>query len=215
MWKIKNLYFCAVRDDLGRFLISIYSRYIAFLLRLRGINIGEKFYIEGRVAIKLRGKAENIRIGNNVSIFGDIDLRNRENGVIIIEDNVSFDRDVRLVSARDGKIHIGKNSAIGPYTIINGGGNVIIGKNALFAKNISINANDHEHYANANIRDQGYVYADVVIQDDVWLGANVCVNRGVVIATGSIVGANAVITKNTEPYSINVGVPARKIGRRS
>ena len=59
--------------------------------------------------------------------------------------------------------------------------------------------------------DQGFIYADVVIEDDVWLGANVCINKGVVLKKGSIIGANAVVTKNTEPYSINVGVPSRKI----
>jgi len=54
----------------------------------------------------------------------------------------------------------------------------------------------------------------VIIEDDVWLGANVCVNKGVIIRKGSIVGANAVVTRDTETYSINAGVPAKKIGMR-
>ena len=55
----------------------------------------------------------------------------------------------------------------------------------------------------------------MIIEDDVWLGANVCVNKGVTIRQGSVVGANAVVTKDTEPYSINVGVPAKKIAERA
>lgn len=192
----------------------VHSSLIKFIFKLYGIQIGRKFYIEGTPKIKIRGKGHNIQIGHHVSIFGNIDLRNRENGKIIIGDHVSIDNDVRLVSARDGTIQIGEHSAIGPYTIINGGGNVIIGKKALFAKNISINANDHNHARNAYIRDQGFTHADVIIEDDVWLGANVCVNKGVTIRKGSIVGANAVVTHDTEEYSINAGVPARKIGQR-
>lgn len=193
---------------------KFHSILVKFIMKLYGIKIGANFYIEGVPSLKIRGKSENIQIGNNVSIFGKIDLRNRENGKIIIDDDVSFDSDIRLVSARDGIIHIGAGSAIGPNTIMNGGGSILIGRKCLFAKSISINANDHQFIKDCCIRDQGFTYADVIIEDDVWLGANVCVNKGVVIKKGSIVGANAVVTKDTEEYTINVGVPAKIISKR-
>ena len=192
-----------------------HSFFIKLILKRYGINIGKKFYIEGTPKVKIHGKGKDIWIGKYVSIYGNIDLRNRENGKIIIGDNVTIDSDVRFVSSNDGTIKIGENSFVGPYTIINGGGNVIIGNKTVFAKNISINANDHNHDRAAYIRDQGYTKADVIIEDDVWLGANVCVNKGVTIRQGSVVGANAVVTKDTEPYSINVGVPAKKIAERA
>lgn len=192
----------------------VHSIVIKRILKIYGVKVGRGFYIEGTPCVKINGKANNISIGDYVNIFGNIDLRNRENGKIIIGNHVGLDRDVRLVAAREGTIQIGAYSAIGPYTIINGGGNVIIGKKALFARNISINANDHKHARGAYIRDQGFTHADVNIEDDVWLGANVCVNKRVVIRQGSIVGANAVVTRDTEAYSVNTGVPARKIGER-
>jgi len=37
---------------------------------------------------------------------------------------------------------------------------------------------------------------------------------GVTIADGCVIGAGAVVTKDTEPYSVNAGVPARKISQR-
>ncbi len=192
----------------------LYSYLIKLILRIYGIYVGKSFYIEGTPKLKIKGKASNISLGNNISIFGNIDLRNRENGKIIIEDNVKLDSNVRIVSARQGTIKIGQDSAIGPNTIINGGGNVIIGKKVIFAKNISINANDHNYEKSKNISDQGFNYKDVVIEEDVWLGANVCINKGVIVRKGSIVGANAVVTKDTEPYSINVGIPSKKISER-
>lgn len=196
-------------------LLTFYSFLIKIIFKCYGIKVGNNFYIEGIPKLKILGKRDNILIGNNVNIMGNIDLRNRENGKIIIKDNVTIDENVRFVASNEGIIEIGDNSFIGPNTIINGGGNVVIGKKTVFAKNISINANDHNHAKSAYIRDQGYSIADVTIEDDVWLGANVCINKGVIVRQGSVVGANAVVTKNTEPYSINVGVPAKKITERA
>lgn len=54
----------------------------------------------------------------------------------------------------------------------------------------------------------------VVIGHDVWIGQNVLILEGVKIANGSIIGAGAIVTKDTEPYSVNVGIPAKKIRYR-
>lgn len=55
---------------------------------------------------------------------------------------------------------------------------------------------------------------EAVIGNDVWLGANVVVLMGVTIGDGSIVAANAVVTKDIPPYSIAGGLPARVIRPR-
>lgn len=54
----------------------------------------------------------------------------------------------------------------------------------------------------------------IVIEDDVWIGANVTVLPGVTIGRGSIIAAGAVVTKDVEPYSIAGGVPAKLIKYR-
>lgn len=54
----------------------------------------------------------------------------------------------------------------------------------------------------------------VVIGNDVWIGENVVILGGVKIGDGAIIGANSIVTKNIEPYSINVGNPAKKIKYR-
>ena len=54
----------------------------------------------------------------------------------------------------------------------------------------------------------------VVIEDDVWCGANVTILKGVTIGRGSVVAAGAVVTKSFPPYSIIGGVPARLLKMR-
>lgn len=55
---------------------------------------------------------------------------------------------------------------------------------------------------------------NIVIENDVWLGANVIVLPGVKIGNGVIVGAQAVVTKDLPDYAIAVGVPAKVIRYR-
>lgn len=54
----------------------------------------------------------------------------------------------------------------------------------------------------------------VVIEDDVWVGANVTILKGVTIGRGSVVAAGAVVTRSCPPYSIIGGVPAKVLKMR-
>lgn len=56
--------------------------------------------------------------------------------------------------------------------------------------------------------------APVIIEDDVWCGANVTILKGVTIGRGSVVAAGAVVTKSFPPYSLIGGVPAKLIKMR-
>ena len=54
----------------------------------------------------------------------------------------------------------------------------------------------------------------VILENDVWLGANVTVLGGVNIGSGSILSAGAVVTKSVPSMSVCVGVPARVVKNR-
>lgn len=96
---------------------------------------------------------------------------------------------------------IGKNVIFGPRpTIITGDHRIdVIGK---FIKDVGDNEKLPEN-------DQA-----VVIEDDVWIGANVTILKGVTIGHGSVVAAGAVVTKSFPPYSIIGGVPAKLLKMR-
>lgn len=53
-----------------------------------------------------------------------------------------------------------------------------------------------------------------IIGNDVWIGANSCICRGVTVGDGAVIAAGAVVTHDIEPYTIVGGVPARPIKKR-
>lgn len=54
----------------------------------------------------------------------------------------------------------------------------------------------------------------IIVEDDVWIGANSIILSGVTIAKGSIIAAGSIVTHSTKPYSIVGGVPAKLIKYR-
>jgi len=99
--------------------------------------------------------------------------------------------------------------------IIDGFGGVTIGEGVRIAAYCVINTADHDFSDTTRmICDQGFVVAGVVIEDDVWLGTGVIVNKGVTIGRGSVIGAGSVVTNDIPAYSIAVGVPCRVVRSR-
>jgi acetyltransferase-like isoleucine patch superfamily enzyme len=116
-------------------------------------------------------------------------------------------------------LHIGKNFQINDYVHITAMKNVTIGDNVLMASKIYISDCSHGSYfgdendSNPKTipKDRPLFSKPVVIKDNVWLGEFVSVLPGVTIGTGTIVGANSVVSKSLPDYVIAVGSPAKPI----
>lgn len=112
----------------------------------------------------------------------------------------------------ENDVHIGQNSTI---TAINA--KVVIKKFSVIAPYLYISTGDHRmipgrFFKTIGNDEKGVGYdADVVINEDVWIGSRVTILKGVEIGRGSIVAAGSVVTKDVLPYSIFGGVPARFI----
>jgi acetyltransferase-like isoleucine patch superfamily enzyme len=192
-----------------------YSNLVRRMLLLQGVKVGKDFFITGRVRLRLNdGKARNIQIGDNVKVNGDMDLRLRGNGKIIISDGCKIDDACRLVAANEATLLIKPNADIGAYSIFNCGTDVTIGNWCLIAGFVYVNSSSHNIAKDKYVRQQGYSYGPVVLEDDCLISGHVSILPGVTIGTGAVVGANAVVTKDLPPYSISVGVPARVIDYR-
>lgn len=91
-----------------------------------------------------------------------------------------------------------------------------MGKYVMIGPSLLITGDDHRF----DIVGEAVIFSgrpeqrDLVIEDDVWIGARTTILKGVCIGRGAVVAAGAVVTKDVDPYSIVGGVPARLIGRR-
>ena len=109
-----------------------------------------------------------------------------------------------------GDVVIGDDTRVGIHnTII---GPVTIGSHVNLAQGITVTALNHNFDdSDKRIDEQGVSTSQVVIGDDVWIGANAVVLPGVTIGTHSIVAAGAVVTKDVPSHSLVAGVPAKII----
>ncbi len=109
-----------------------------------------------------------------------------------------------------GDVIIGDHTRIGLHnTII---GPVTIGSHVNLAQGITITALNHNFTdTNKRIDEQGVSTNPVVLEDDIWIGANAVVLPGVSIGAHSVIAAGAVVTKNVPPHSLVAGVPAKII----
>ena len=109
-----------------------------------------------------------------------------------------------------GDVVIGDHTRIGLHnTII---GPVTIGCHVNLAQGITVTALNHNFEASdKRIDEQGVSTTPVIIEDDIWIGANAVILSGVTIGNHSVVAAGAVVTKNVPPHSLVAGVPAKII----
>jgi acetyltransferase-like isoleucine patch superfamily enzyme len=115
----------------------------------------------------------------------------------------------------EGTLTIGDKSILGRDVSINCYLDVEVGAAALIADSVYISDFDHKFNSfDRPIKDQGIAKARVRIEPDVWVGTKATVCRGVVIGTGAVVGANAVVTRDLPAYCVAVGVPARVVKDR-
>ena len=111
-----------------------------------------------------------------------------------------------------GDVVIGDCTRIGLHnTII---GPVTIGNHVNLAQGITVTALNHNFSEPAKrIDEQGVSTAPVVVNDDVWIGANAVILSGVTIGSHSVVAAGAVVTKDVPSRCVVAGVPAKIIKR--
>lgn len=116
-------------------------------------------------------------------------------------------------------LKIGDNVQMNDYVHITASQKVEIGNNVLMASKIYISDTIHGSYlgdqndTHPSIppNDRPLTFKEVVIQDNVWIGEFVSILPGVTIGFGAIIGANSVVTKDVEEYTIVAGIPAKGI----
>jgi acetyltransferase-like isoleucine patch superfamily enzyme len=178
-------------ERLRELLIILFSRGRAIFLRFRGSAVG------GKVSI---GRGCKIDRPWCVSLAPRVKLE--EHVYLKVVDN-----DARLV--------IGSHTFIGRGVEIDCQESIELGNHVLLAPGCFITDHNHGLCSEMRLDQQPCVSAPVIIEDDVWVGANAVVLPGVHLGKGSVVGAGAVVTGDVDADAVVGGVPARVISYRS
>lgn len=142
------------------------------------------------------------------------DLRNSRVG-----DKVSISSPYIIAGAEN--MTFGDNTYISPNaTLYSTRANLIFKSNVVVGPNLTIITGDHDYWPGRFLRSitseekRPECDKDVVIEDDVWIGCNVTILKGVHIGRSSIIAAGSVVIKDVAPYSIVGGNPAKFIKQK-
>lgn len=222
-----RLYLSRQASSLGRYILEqLLFLLVGWVPTLVGIALRGVLYrlilkMDGTAAIESNVRlrfADQIRLGHGVYLDQGTYLHATPGGIELGDNTIVMHGAVlHVYNFRDlphAGIRIGKDSLVGEYSVIRGQGGVTIGDRVYTSPFTQIIAVNHVfHDPKRPFVDQGITAEGIVIEDDVWLGANAVITDGVRVGKGAIVAAGAVVTKDVEPYTVVGGVPARLIKR--
>ena len=178
--------------------------------------LGERSYISSRAQVDCPGLTLGPRcfIDDYVTIYADP----KAEGRVEFADRVHVYRwSIIELGAGPGSLFVDSQTAIQSSCVINPSGERHHHRQALHDRRqvrlCLLPARSWQR--RAPMREQPLTSrGDIVLEDDVWLGLQVCVMDGVTIGKGAVVGAGSVVTKDIPAYTVAAGVPARVIRER-
>lgn len=156
------------------------------MLKIISKIVGKLFYIKGKInsfyfTKKIMMQTRNV--GKNLKVNGKSSVTKKT----ILKDNVNFNG---MSIQGGGKVVIGNNFHSGPDCLM-------------------ITQNHNYNTGNAIPYDCTYIYKDIKIEDNVWLGSRVIILGGVTIGEGAIIQAGSVVVGDIPACAIVGGHPAK------
>ncbi|MFC1546343.1 acyltransferase [bacterium] len=179
------------------FLSFILGKFYCFI---KGVEFGPRLKIYGLPLIKKNKKAK-IVLGEAVVLTSNfkVNLAGIKHKIILAAPN------------KESEIIIGNNSGLSGC-VIYADKSVRIGNYVNIGANTSIYDTDFHSIDYLQRRENKKAKAvPVTIEDDVWIGSNAVILKGVTIARGAVIGSNSVVTKDVPEFTVWAGNPAKYI----
>lgn len=196
----------------------INNKYVRFIVRTLSITLCTWIF-------KLKTSNSNYNVSKGCKIDGFVFIKKSKSGILKIGKNFTLNsrRSSNLVGItnrasfqiiNDGKIEIGDNCGF-TSTVLSSRKLIKIGNHVLIGGNVRVF--DHDYHSlnylnrrNSILDTQNVKTSEVIIEDDVFIGTNSIILKGVKIGARSIIGAGSVVSlKNIPPDSIVTGNPAK------
>lgn len=152
-----------------------------------------------------------VRAANLPMVEPGFRLRVKKGATLIVGEDVRFYDGFTAYVEGNATVVIGDRTLFNVNSWIAAIEGLTIGSDCLFAPMVTVTDGNHRFgLSDVPFHAQGFENRDVVIGDNVWIGAKATIINSV--GSDSVVGANAVVTKAIAERSIAVGMPARVIG---
>lgn len=152
-------------------------------------------------------------ISNNASIQPS----KRSSQIIIGAHTQIYEFVVIKAVGGNGDIVMGEHCYINPHTTLYSGNGIQMGNYVLIAPGCVLAPTNHSYLSRTlPIRHQGFLPSKggIVIEDDVWIGANSTILDGALIGRGAVIAAGSVVKGEVGAFQIWGGVPAKFIRER-
>lgn len=182
---------------------------------LAGLGVVGRRVAHAWRAFVVRVARPGVTLGADARLGAGVELRATDGGSLRIGRRCRLGDGVQI-HAQGGRIEIGDDVFIGPWTVLTSKSAVALGDDCLVAERVSIRDQDHRIHGDpaVPIRAAGFASAPIAIGRNVWIAAGAVVLRGVRIGDGAVVAANAVVTGDVDGGTIVGGAPARFLRRR-
>jgi acetyltransferase-like isoleucine patch superfamily enzyme len=173
--------------------------YWTYYLRLKGVQVGKN--------ISLKGKPQILKFTGAIKIGSNVTIRSGDYGY-----HCSIYAPTRLMTdtSENALIEIGDNTRINGASI-HASERITIGHDCLIAANVTIVDSDGHGLLPNERHLVNPVSRPVIIENNVWIGLNSIILKGVRIGANSVVGAGSVVSRDVPPNSVASGNPARVV----
>lgn len=180
-------------------------------LLLRGIS-PNKCVAAGPVKLDLNSKAI-ITLGRNVFFRGNCELKIRDNGQIVLGDDVRLDFGVRITVASDYNVTLESAVEIGYCSLVNCGEDILVGQGSAISGHCILQSSEHivQKNQDTTIMDGSYRRGKIIIGKRSWLASFVLVRPNVKLGDNCVIGAFSIVDKDVGQGKLVMGLPVRII----
>lgn len=178
------------------------------------LNTVKSKILIGKNSIIMLNKTSKIIIREKLS-FGVL-FCNKQKSLLNVGHNATLDiknfrvgNGCRISVGPNAILKVGKNVFINENTRIMASKKIEIGDNTTISWNVNIIDSDRHNIYYNDVQQE--TTKEIIIKNNVWIGFNSSILKGVTLGEGAIIASNSVVTKDVPPYTLVAGVPAKVI----
>jgi acetyltransferase-like isoleucine patch superfamily enzyme len=185
----------------------------AFIEHPEAVELGDNVTLMS--GFHLLGRPRECRVGANVTFYPNCFVQGA--GRLVVDEHVEFfpGTYISIGKWESSFVEIGHHCHFAPNCVLYGWGGLRLGAYCnIAAHTVFATVGHHDEITDRPMSLTGEKAGPITLEDDVWVAANVTIAANTRIAHGCVIGANAVVTRDTEPMGLYVGVPARRLRDR-